>query len=57
MTSLERTWDWHDGELDVRYGIYRQYELMEDARARVRPMLAGAAASESPGATAGCRGV
>jgi len=46
--SLEQTWEWHDGKLDVRYGMYRVYELLEDARASVRPMLAGAGAAESP---------
>ena len=46
--SLERDWEWRDHDLDVRYGLYRQFEAMEDARALVRPLLAGAVPSESP---------
>lgn len=39
-SALEHTWQWRGGDLDVRYGIYRQYEALEDARALVRPLLA-----------------
>jgi len=46
--SLERVWKWRDGDVDVRYGIYRQYEVVEDARARVQSLLAGASETETP---------
>lgn len=47
-SALERTWEWHGGELDVRSGFYRQFEDLEDARARVRPLVADARAEEGP---------
>ncbi|MEX2547938.1 MAG: DinB family protein [Chloroflexota bacterium] len=47
-SALELVWHWRGGELDVRYGFYRQYEGLEDARARVRPLVAGAQAQEGP---------
>jgi len=47
-SALERNWQWHDGELDVRYGFYRQYEELEDARTRVRPLVADARGDEGP---------
>ena len=34
-SALEQEWLWDGSELDVRYGFYRQYEELEDARARV----------------------
>lgn len=44
--SLERTWPWRDIEVDVRYGFYRQYEALEEARARIsRSLPAGAGRS------------
>jgi hypothetical protein len=33
--SLERPWPWRDIEVDIRYGFYRQYEALEDARAHI----------------------
>jgi len=47
--SLDKEWTWrgHDNA-DVRYGLYRQYEALEDTRARIRPQLAALAATESP---------
>jgi hypothetical protein len=47
--SLDKEWTWRgrDG-VDVRYGLYRQYEALEDTRARIRPQLAALAATESP---------
>jgi hypothetical protein len=47
--SLEKEWTWrgHDNA-DVRYGLYRQYEALEDTRARIRPPLAALGAAESP---------
>lgn len=47
-SALERNWQWHGGELDVRYGFYRQYEELEDARTRVRPLVADARGDEGP---------
>lgn len=47
-SALERPWQWHGGELDVRYGLYRQFEELVDARALIRPMLAAAIAAEGP---------
>ncbi len=47
-SALERAWVWRGGDVDVRYGFYRQYELMEDSRARIRPLLAAAGSSEGP---------
>lgn len=49
-SALERAWHWSGGELDVRYGFYRQYEELEDARARVRPLVADASAEGGPAA-------
>jgi len=40
---------WPTGvEVDLRYGFYRQYETLEDARAQIRPMLAAARTHETP---------
>lgn len=39
--ALERPWHWR-GELDVRTGIYRQQEELEDHRARIQPLVAAA---------------
>ncbi len=39
--ALDRPWTWSEHELDVRYGFYRQFEALEDARARVSQMLIG----------------
>ena len=47
-TSLEHGWPWGDDEADVRYGLYRQYEALEDVRARVRLRLAAAARGDTP---------
>jgi hypothetical protein len=46
--ALERPWPWRGGEADVRYGFYRCYELLEETRARVRPLLAAALTKEPP---------
>jgi len=47
--ALENEWLWRgrDGA-DVRYGLYRQYEALEDTRARIRPQLAALVAAASP---------
>ncbi|MGI8929291.1 MAG: DinB family protein [Candidatus Limnocylindrales bacterium] len=47
-SALERVWHWRGGELDVRYGFYRQYEEIEDTRARINALVAPAHASETP---------
>jgi hypothetical protein len=47
-SALERPWPWRDGEVDIRYGVYRQYEALEEARAAIRPLLAGLARLEPP---------
>jgi hypothetical protein len=47
-SALERSWQWLAGEVDVRYGFYRQFEALEDARAQVRPLLSRASAGEAP---------
>jgi len=44
---LARPWP-SGNEEDLRYGFYRQFEALEDARARVRPILAPARMSETP---------
>ncbi len=45
--ALEGVWRWQGGELDVRYGFYRQYEALEDARAIVGPLLIAARGNET----------
>jgi hypothetical protein len=47
-SALETMWPWRGAEADVRYGLYRQYEALEDARARVSPLLAEALRSQPP---------
>jgi uncharacterized damage-inducible protein DinB len=46
--ALEKEWRWRGAALDVRYGLYRQYEAFEDARARVREALSGSVGTQSP---------
>lgn len=46
--ALERGWPWRDGEVDVRYGFYRQAEALEEARVAVRRRLAAAGIEETP---------
>ena len=45
--SLEDAWWWRETELDVRYGLYRQYEALEDARFRIRTTLHEASLPET----------
>lgn len=40
---LERDWTWRDGELDVRYGIYRAAETVQAATAELDAVLASSA--------------
>jgi hypothetical protein len=40
-SALEAPWTWGGGELDVRYGFYRQYEAFEEVRASVRRRFSG----------------
>lgn len=46
--ALERGWPWREGEADVRYGFYRQYEAVEEARARLRRPLHRPGRDETP---------
>ena len=41
-TAMEKGWPWRGDEADIRYGFYRQYEALEDVRARLGPILAEA---------------
>lgn len=54
-TRLEAPWSWpdHDSEVDVRYGFYRLYELLEAAGGEARAALDGAIASAPAGARLG----
>jgi hypothetical protein len=45
--ALERPWTWNEHELDVRYGFYRQFEALEDARTGVIQMLSGSMLGDS----------
>jgi hypothetical protein len=47
-SAMEKPWPWRGEEADVRYGFYRQYEALEDLRARIAPTLAGAVRTQSP---------
>jgi hypothetical protein len=46
--ALEKPWPWRGEEADVRYGLYRQYEALEQARAEVAALLAGGRAKVPP---------
>jgi hypothetical protein len=46
--ALEKPWPWRGEEADVRYGLYRQYEALEDIRARVAPLIGESLRSQSP---------
>jgi uncharacterized damage-inducible protein DinB len=46
--ALERPWAWRGDEADVRYGLYRQYEALEHARADVTRRLAQHAEAVPP---------
>lgn len=45
---LETGWPWRGDEADVRYGLYRQYEALEDARARIGPLLRQSGDRDTP---------
>ena len=47
-SALERPWPWRGDDADVRYGFYRQYEALEEARSAVRRGLAVGNALEPP---------
>jgi len=48
-SSLGNEWMWRaTSPSDVRSGIFRQYEALEDARARIGSMVAGAVADQAP---------
>ena len=46
--ALEGGWPWRGGEADVRYGFYRQFEALQEARAAIRPKLTDAWPGEPP---------
>lgn len=46
--AMEKPWPWRGAEADVRYGSYRQYEALEDLRARLAPTLADAVSGDTP---------
>lgn len=52
---LEAVWPWrgHASEVDVRYGLYRSFELLEAARASAVEALASAGTSPGPAARLG----
>ena len=48
-SSLEKEWMWRATvPSDVRSGIFRQYETLEDTRARIGSIVAGPTSSQSP---------
>ena len=48
-SALEKEWKWRaTAQSDVRNGFFRQYEALEDTRARIGSMVAGATSSQSP---------
>ena len=46
--ALERAWSWHEGALDVRYGVYRGAETIEAATAEIDAAIAAIAGSGVP---------
>lgn len=48
--ALETGWPWRDDEADVRYGLYRALEAIEEAGAEVARILRGVSATRTPGA-------
>jgi len=48
--ALERAWPWREGAADVRYGLYRQIEALEEDGAAVGRALAESGATRSPAA-------
>ena len=44
--ALERPWSWREGELDVRYGVYRGAESVEAATVEIDAALGGTAAAD-----------
>jgi hypothetical protein len=49
-TALETGWPWRDDEADIRYGLYRAIEAIEEAGAEVARILRGTGAERSPAA-------
>jgi hypothetical protein len=47
---LERPWQWRDREADVRYGLFRSIESVEEATAAIARILAATGASRSTAA-------
>jgi hypothetical protein len=49
-SALESGWPWRDDEADVRYGLYRAIEAIEEAAAEVARILRGTGATRTPAA-------
>jgi hypothetical protein len=49
-SALETGWPWRDDEADVRYGLYRGLEAIEEAGAEAARILRGIGAERTPGA-------
>jgi hypothetical protein len=47
--ALETPWSWRDDEADVRYGLYRAIEALEEATVEAARILRDSAASRTPG--------
>ncbi len=48
--ALERGWQWRDDEADVRYGLYRCIEALEEGAVEVRRVLRDTGARRTPAA-------
>jgi hypothetical protein len=49
-SALETDWPWRDDEADVRYGLYRAIEAIEEAAAQTARILRDTGARRSPSA-------
>lgn len=49
-SALETGWPWREGEADVRYGLYRAIEAIEEAAAEVARILRDTGARRTPAA-------
>ena len=48
--ALEKTWPWRDNDADVRYGLFRSIEAVEQAAAEIEATLAANGATRSAAA-------
>src|SRR5688572_15495268 len=46
--ALEKPWPWRGEEEDIRYGFFRQFEALEEARGPVNSALRRSTQPESP---------